>query len=262
MAEQKPLRIGTTVPIQQFEATDTLPVANIPKQMSITADGSGLMLDGDSATPGNTKLYGTNGSGVKGWYAQPSGGGGGSSDALGTGFISGGGSGSIPAPTSAAVDDGGGLTGAISVFGEQTPISVLNLFGLKATDGTTTGSFGFTNDGGLGFSVEITDGTDIARQNYSPSGFAQDVNGTNAIVIEQGLRLYSGADAAFYYGMDNAAYVMANDRRIPDVGTVNLLKQTPVSYDNASAPNNCIFYSTTDGKLSYKDPGGTVNNLY
>lgn len=44
---------------------------------SITGDGSvatPLQLDGDSATPGNTKLYGTNGSGVKGWYAQPAGG--------------------------------------------------------------------------------------------------------------------------------------------------------------------------------------------
>ena len=33
-------------------------------------------MSGDAATPGNTKLYGTDGSGVKGWYAQPSGGGG------------------------------------------------------------------------------------------------------------------------------------------------------------------------------------------
>lgn len=31
-------------------------------------------LSGDSASPGNSKLYGTNASGVKGWYAQPAGG--------------------------------------------------------------------------------------------------------------------------------------------------------------------------------------------
>lgn len=36
--------------------------------------GSPLQLVGDSATPGNTMLYGTNGSGTKGWYTQPSGG--------------------------------------------------------------------------------------------------------------------------------------------------------------------------------------------
>lgn len=46
---------------------------------SITGDGSTgtpLQLSGDSASPGNTMLYGTNGSGTKGWYAQPGGGGG------------------------------------------------------------------------------------------------------------------------------------------------------------------------------------------
>lgn len=42
-------------------------------QMSITSDASGIKLSGDSATPGNTKLYGTNGSGTKGWYDQPTG---------------------------------------------------------------------------------------------------------------------------------------------------------------------------------------------
>lgn len=42
---------------------------------SITGDGAGtpLQLSGDSATPGNNQLYGTNGSGVKGWYTQPTG---------------------------------------------------------------------------------------------------------------------------------------------------------------------------------------------
>lgn len=44
---------------------------------SITGAGttvSPLELSGDSAAPGNTMLYGTNGSGTKGWYTQPSGG--------------------------------------------------------------------------------------------------------------------------------------------------------------------------------------------
>jgi hypothetical protein len=35
--------------------------------------GSPIELVGDAATPGNTMLYGTNGVGTKGWYAQPSG---------------------------------------------------------------------------------------------------------------------------------------------------------------------------------------------
>jgi hypothetical protein len=45
------------------------------------ASGSPIELVGDSASPGNTMLYGTNGSGTKGWYAQPSGGGGGGGSA-------------------------------------------------------------------------------------------------------------------------------------------------------------------------------------
>lgn len=46
-------------------------------QQSLTSDASGVRLVGDSASPGNSKLYGTNGSGTKGWYDQPAGGGGG-----------------------------------------------------------------------------------------------------------------------------------------------------------------------------------------
>src|SRR5579859_1500082 len=33
--------------------------------------GSPIELVGDTSSPGNSMLYGTNGSGVRGWYAQP-----------------------------------------------------------------------------------------------------------------------------------------------------------------------------------------------
>lgn len=36
----------------------------------------------------------------------------------------------------------------------------------------------------------------------------------------------------------------------------------PASIDDASAPTNAIYYSTTAGKLVYKDSSGVVNNLY
>jgi len=64
------------------------------------------------------------------------------------------------------------------------------------------------------------------------------------------------------YAADYSATIVTNPTSFTDVTSVNLLKQTPVEYDNASAPNNCIFYSTTLSKLCYKDPGGTVNPLY
>lgn len=56
-----------------FTYTDGTPdiTAEVITQMSLTADASGLKLSGDSASPGNSKLYGTNGSGTKGWYDQP-----------------------------------------------------------------------------------------------------------------------------------------------------------------------------------------------
>ena len=42
-------------------------------QMSVTADASGVKLSGDAATPGNSKYYGTDGSGTKGFYDLPTG---------------------------------------------------------------------------------------------------------------------------------------------------------------------------------------------
>lgn len=54
--------------------TGTLPAANVLTQNSIiNSSTSGLQLSGDLKSPGNSMLYGTNGSGVKGWYPQPSG---------------------------------------------------------------------------------------------------------------------------------------------------------------------------------------------
>lgn len=47
-------------------------VWTVDKQMSITSDASGLKLSGDSASPGNNYVYGTDGSGVKGWKADTS----------------------------------------------------------------------------------------------------------------------------------------------------------------------------------------------
>ena len=78
------LVIGTDVQPADADLTDladgTLTGSKVQQQMSVTSDGSGLKLSGDSSTPGNDKLYGTNGSGVKGWYDQPAGGGGGGVD--------------------------------------------------------------------------------------------------------------------------------------------------------------------------------------
>ena len=41
---------------------------------SVVNSSGSIALSGDSSSPGNSMLYGTNGSGIKGWYSQPSGG--------------------------------------------------------------------------------------------------------------------------------------------------------------------------------------------
>jgi hypothetical protein len=42
-------------------------------QISITRDTDGIKLVGDILTPGNSKYYGTDNSGIKGWYNIPGG---------------------------------------------------------------------------------------------------------------------------------------------------------------------------------------------
>jgi hypothetical protein len=65
---------GAMAEASSLTYTDGTPQLAVKRQMSITADGSGLKLDGDAGSPGNNQVYGTNGSGVKGWKADPAGG--------------------------------------------------------------------------------------------------------------------------------------------------------------------------------------------
>lgn len=46
--------------------------ADVRHQNSITSDSGGIRLVGDQTSPGNSKLYGTDGSGTKGWYDRTS----------------------------------------------------------------------------------------------------------------------------------------------------------------------------------------------
>lgn len=72
--EQAQDAVGAMADSQSLVYTDATPLLAVKTQFSITKDASGLKLDGDAATPGNNKVYGTDGSGVKGWKVDPSGG--------------------------------------------------------------------------------------------------------------------------------------------------------------------------------------------
>jgi len=63
--------------------------ADARSQMSISSDTGGLRLIGDLNSPGNNKLYGTNESGVRGWYNQPVGTGNGASTTQSNEFFAG-----------------------------------------------------------------------------------------------------------------------------------------------------------------------------
>jgi len=54
--------------------TDGTPLLAVKTQMSVASDANGLKLSGDSASPGNNKVYGTDASGAKGWKSDPAGG--------------------------------------------------------------------------------------------------------------------------------------------------------------------------------------------
>jgi hypothetical protein len=66
--------VGAMIDTDNLAYTDGTPLLSVKLQMSLVDDASGIKLSGDSATPGNSKYYGTDGSGTKGWHALPAGG--------------------------------------------------------------------------------------------------------------------------------------------------------------------------------------------
>jgi hypothetical protein len=54
----------------ELTGTPTIP-PTLSFDMSLNLSGTSVTLDNDSNTPGNSKFYGTNGSGTKGWYSLP-----------------------------------------------------------------------------------------------------------------------------------------------------------------------------------------------
>ena len=69
--------VGNAVDSQSLAYDDPSGAISVKIQASIVKDASGLKLSGDSATPGNSKYYGTDGTGAKGFFALPAPGGGG-----------------------------------------------------------------------------------------------------------------------------------------------------------------------------------------
>lgn len=90
-------------------------------QLSVTSDASGLKLEGDTLTPGANKIYGTNGSGDKGWFNSPSG-------ADGNGIYSGSGNigNNVSSSSTVAKIPGGTSSFSIAYSNLNTAIEIFN----------------------------------------------------------------------------------------------------------------------------------------
>lgn len=142
--------VGLMVDTNSLVYTDGTPLLAVKTQMSITSDGSGLKLVNDSATPGNSKLYGTDGAGVKGWFTIPAG-------ADGNGIYSG--SGTVSGSTVATLA-GGALTfeymgGIDAILIDDTVDSVIIKDGTSTYGLNITGSEAKLYGAGAGVSLKL-----------------------------------------------------------------------------------------------------------
>jgi hypothetical protein len=194
---------------------------------------------------------------------------------LGTGFTAGGGSGTIPDGTIA------GISGSGLQFSGQAPFLVFtdNGGGSGANveiiqEGIINMSVYDDRGSSLTMALSPSDGSFTALESNllfkagdNQSSISFNMNDLAALSFDAAANTVRFSDTrgtpiGIEYQDDYSATIITNPTSFTDVTSVNLLKQTPVSYTNAAAPNNTIFYSTTDSKLSYKDPGGAVHGLY
>ncbi len=113
---------STTASLSYSDGTPSLTAAVIT-QLSVTSDASGVKLSGDSASPGNSKYYGTDSGGTKGFHSLPT---------AGSGTV-----------TSVSVTTANGVSGTVATD-TTTPAISLTLGAITpssvAAVGTVTGS--------------------------------------------------------------------------------------------------------------------------
>lgn len=150
-------------------------------------------------------------------------------DSLGSGFTAGSGSGTVNSNSVLTCIDGP-FDARVSFFGANTATSGFRFFGLRAEDGDNVASFGFWKEDQLYFSSEFTDGTNQCNEYTFATGKQYGFNETTVQINDNGVSVGKGSGlVAFTYEGDYSAYLMANDRRVPDVGTV---KKIAIPMDN------------------------------
>jgi len=187
-------------------------------QMSITSDASGIKLVNDASTPGNEKYYGTDGTGVKGFFDLPTGVNIYNADGTltGTRVLTGG--------TNALrfnFDDGAGITsdyiGGVNYQGWELQDTVADLTAVSSL--SSTDLFINLSDNSSGEAITIQ-GT-VANLDLYRLG----TTGTQGISFSGSGLVITDSDLlqGMKYAASYAAYFATNPRSIPDVGYVQSL---------------------------------------
>lgn len=244
MATHIPLVIGSTVPIAQLPDGDTLsaPITVTEGDVilgRLSSGGGGheeispSLLTEDTTLSGSDAVLGWNSDGqLRKYKVGAFGGGGGGGDSLGTGFTSGGGSGTIPDGTVVTLDGDFTINGPLILDAGDGSTYRHVLLSVPVPSSTAY------------FEIYNTDESTLILEYYS------DNSGTTS-------SLSFGAN-----GFDFRAFDGINERIMTFTPNNINFKQKPFAKTNASAENGELYYSTTNSKLCYKDPGGTVNELY
>lgn len=211
------------------EEVQTLIDASTLTQMSVTKDSLGFKLVNDSDAPGVAKVYGTDGSGVKGWYN----GGGGSE--------------------STTVSD----TSSINLTLTGFDITAAAIFG------TSAGTIAQGNDSRFHSAVTVTDTASINLTLTGQDVQAAAIFGTSAGTVAEGNHTHAQLhDAATVLDTDTIDFTMTG-QQIQAAARLQMSLTSDASgiklSGDSASPGNDVFYGTNGSgtKGWYSPPGGS-----
>jgi len=162
-------------------------------------------------------------------------------------------------------DSAGTFTSALSVATSGV-VTVTRIIGNTASPAAFTFSTGTVTVGSsLGFSANAGGTTNVFA--YAGASGVLQLTGPGSVAVTRlclgslvsatapALKPFSGGVAVRL--SDDSADAAITCGAITASGAI-----VPATLTDAAAPNGSIYYSSTAGKLVYKDSGGTVNNLY
>lgn len=213
-----------TIDLNYADATPSI-TANARVQMSITSDASGLKLSGDATSPGNSQYYGTNGSGVKGFYSLPAGG---TGDVTGPASSVSGNIATFNGTTGKIIQDGGKSLPAGAVVGttDSQTLSAKTLTTPTIADFTNAGH-SHTNAAGGGSLDAAAIGTGTVATARLGSGTA---NSTTFLRGDQTWAVPSGGSDPWTYVVLGSDFVTSSGTAV-DVTGMNFTPAASTRYE-------------------------------